>query len=116
MSGSELACNKIAPRVFLALQRHASSSDDFSDYSEDSDFSPGEKGHRKYREYSPPYSSVSTCQRTGKGKLLSGSEPLRGLSAGARLAPSTGHTLWLWSFSLFIFHLAVIEAFFKMVF
>ncbi|XP_053123328.1 zinc finger CCCH domain-containing protein 4 isoform X4 [Hemicordylus capensis] len=39
-------------------KRHASSSDEFSDYSEDSDFSPGEKGHRKYREYSPLYSSA----------------------------------------------------------
>ncbi|XP_039217779.1 zinc finger CCCH domain-containing protein 4 [Crotalus tigris] len=38
-------------------KRHASSSEDFSDYSEDSDFSPNEKGHRKYREYSPLYSS-----------------------------------------------------------
>ncbi|XP_063168146.1 zinc finger CCCH domain-containing protein 4 [Candoia aspera] len=38
-------------------KRHASSSEDFSDYSEDSDFSTNEKGHRKYREYSPLYSS-----------------------------------------------------------
>uniref|UniRef100_A0A8C6YHM6 Zinc finger CCCH domain-containing protein 4 n=1 Tax=Naja naja TaxID=35670 RepID=A0A8C6YHM6_NAJNA len=38
-------------------KRHASSSEDFSDFSEDSDFSPNEKGHRKYREYSPLYSS-----------------------------------------------------------
>nr|XP_056701721.1 zinc finger CCCH domain-containing protein 4 isoform X1 [Euleptes europaea] len=38
-------------------KRHASSSEDFSDYSEESDFSPSEKGHRKYRDYSPPYSS-----------------------------------------------------------
>ncbi|EDM08323.1 rCG53647, partial [Rattus norvegicus] len=36
-------------------KRHASSSDDFSDFSDDSDFSPSEKGHRKYRDYSPPY-------------------------------------------------------------
>lgn len=98
----------MAPRVFLAFQRHASSSDDFSDYSEDSDFSPGEKGHRKYREYSPPYSSVSTCQQREKGKLLSCPELLQALSTGARLAPFMAHMLWLWSFSLLIFHLAVI--------
>ncbi|XP_018088775.1 zinc finger CCCH domain-containing protein 4 isoform X2 [Xenopus laevis] len=36
-------------------KRHASSSEDFSDYSNESDFSPSEKGHRKYREYSPSY-------------------------------------------------------------
>lgn len=35
------------------LQRHASSDDDHSDFSDDSDYSPSEK--RKYREYSPHY-------------------------------------------------------------
>lgn len=44
--------------IFLLFhfQRHASSDDDFSDYSDDSDYSPSEK--RKYREYSPQYSSA----------------------------------------------------------
>lgn len=38
------------------FQRHASSDDDHSDFSEDSDYSPSEK--RKYREYSPQYAPV----------------------------------------------------------
>uniref|UniRef100_A0AAY5KLU9 C3H1-type domain-containing protein n=1 Tax=Esox lucius TaxID=8010 RepID=A0AAY5KLU9_ESOLU len=36
-----------------ATQRHASSSDDHTDFSDDSDYSPAEK--RKYRDYSPTY-------------------------------------------------------------
>ncbi|RXM98824.1 Zinc finger CCCH domain-containing protein 4 [Acipenser ruthenus] len=35
--------------------RHASSSDEHSEFSDESDYSPGEKGLRKYREYSPQY-------------------------------------------------------------
>lgn len=38
---------------FALPQRHASSDDDHSDFSDDSDYSPSEK--RKYREYSPQY-------------------------------------------------------------
>ena len=49
--------------IVCTLQRHASSSDDRSDYSEDSDYSTNEK--RKYREYSPQYTaSVSTYEST----------------------------------------------------
>ncbi|XP_041092183.1 zinc finger CCCH domain-containing protein 4-like [Polyodon spathula] len=36
-------------------KRHASSSDEHSEFSDESDYSPGEKGLRKYREYSPQY-------------------------------------------------------------
>lgn len=43
------------------FQRHASSDDDFSDFSDDSDYSPSEK--RKYREYSPQYSSAVSLKK-----------------------------------------------------
>ncbi|XP_062995733.1 zinc finger CCCH domain-containing protein 4 isoform X1 [Elgaria multicarinata webbii] len=64
-------------------KRHASSSEDFSDYSEDSDFSPSEKGHRKYREYSPiyssshqQYSSSHSAPKKGYSKMESKNYPI----------------------------------------
>lgn len=37
----------------IVFQRHASSDDDHSDFSDDSDYSPSEK--RKYRDYGDQY-------------------------------------------------------------
>lgn len=50
-------------RLLSSFQRHASSDDDFSDYSDESDYSPSEK--RKYREYSPQYSSAVSMKDSG---------------------------------------------------
>ncbi|XP_061453416.1 zinc finger CCCH domain-containing protein 4 isoform X2 [Rhineura floridana] len=64
-------------------KRHASSSEDFTDYSEDSDFSLSEKGHRKYREYSPlyssshqQYSSSHSAPKKGYSKMESKNYPM----------------------------------------
>lgn len=47
--------------INVSLQRHASSDDDHSDYSDDSDYSPSEK--RKYRDYGDQYGPSVSLKR-----------------------------------------------------